>query len=94
MSDKDYVTRGNVFEDLGFDKIEASNLKLRAELMLTIRDYIEQNKLTQAQAAKLLNVDQPQVSRIIQGKIELFTIDKLIKMLATVGIDVSLKIAA
>lgn len=36
------VTRGqgNVFEDLGFDAEEAANLKIRADLMLDLRQYI------------------------------------------------------
>ncbi len=37
------ITRGkdNVFEDLGFDAEEAANLKIRADLMLDIRQYIQ-----------------------------------------------------
>ena len=37
------VTRGrdNVFEDIGFDREEAASLKVRADLMLNLRKYIE-----------------------------------------------------
>ena len=84
----------NIFEDLGFDKAEAANLKIRSELMMIIKDHITQKKLTQSKAAKLMGVDQPRISKLLQGHIELFTIDVLIKMLERVGIHMQLKRAA
>jgi hypothetical protein len=46
-------TRGsdNVFEDLGFEAEEAANLKIRADLMLDLRQYILARGWTQAKAA-------------------------------------------
>ena len=41
----------NVFEDIGFDRAEAANLRVRADLMLDLRKYIEVNGWTQRQAA-------------------------------------------
>lgn len=84
----------NVFEDLGFDKAESINLKVRADLMIAIRDYINANHLSQHAAAELLHVDQPQISRLMQGKIAYFTIDKLLKMASRAKIKVTLEIAA
>jgi predicted XRE-type DNA-binding protein len=46
--------------------------------------------LTQAQAAKLLHVIQPRVSDLLRGRIDLFTTDRLIDMLARVGVRVPL----
>jgi len=50
------VTRvqDDVFEDLGFDAEEAANLKIRADLMLDLRQYIQDRDWTQAEAAALL----------------------------------------
>ena len=76
---------GNVFRDVGFDHAEAENLRLRAELMAEIKKLIAAKKLTQAQAAKLFDVSQPRVSDVVRGKIELFTIDMLVNMLARAG---------
>jgi predicted XRE-type DNA-binding protein len=41
MSEKLKITRGsgNVFRDIGFDKDEAENLKLRSELMIRIESF-------------------------------------------------------
>ena len=41
----------NVFEDIGFDRAEAANLRVRADLMLDLRKYIEVNGWTQREAA-------------------------------------------
>lgn len=85
---------GNVFEDLGFDKAEAANLRIRAELMITIKRYIAKHKLTQKKAATLMGVDQPRISKLLKGHIDLFTIDILIQMLERVGVHMILKRAA
>src|SRR5476649_464814 len=87
---KPHVTKGSVFDDLGFDAAEASNLKIRAALMLAIEQELDKQKLTQAKAAKLLGVAQPRISDLKRGKIQLFTIDVLVNMLAKLGKPVSL----
>lgn len=76
---------GNVFRDLGFGSAEAENLRLRAELMVEIKNLIAAKGLTQAQAAKLFEVSQPRISDLMRGKINLFTIDMLVNMLARGG---------
>jgi predicted XRE-type DNA-binding protein len=76
---------GNVFEDVGFDKETAENLRIRSALMIEIEQYIRRRRLTQAQAAKLFGVSQPRVSDLVRGKIGLFTIDMLVNMLTRAG---------
>ena len=80
---------GNVFRDLGFADDEAENLRVRADLMISLSKLIEDRGLTQAQAAKLLGVTQPRVSDLIRGKIQLFSVDSLIEMLGHAGVQVS-----
>ena len=77
---------GNVFRDLGFSGDEAEYLKMRAELMVNLQKVITARGLKQAQAAKLLGVTQPRVSDLMRGRIDLFSIDTLIDMLARLGI--------
>lgn len=91
---KKKVAQSNVFSDLGFDKPESENLRIRAELMMQVKQFIEANQLTQKEAASLLDVDQPRISKLLSGRIDLFTIDLLIQMLAKVGIKMVLKKAA
>ncbi len=67
-------------------------MKLRTLLMLALRDHIEQKGLSQAQAAKLLDVTQPRISDLMRGKIGLFAIDTLVNMLAAAGLGVEMRI--
>jgi len=90
MATKVQRSRGNVFRDVGFGAEEAENLRLRAELMVQVRRLIDGRKLTQAAAAKVLGVTQPRVSDLVRGRIELFSIDGLVNMLAHAGVKVQL----
>ena len=85
---------GNVFRDLGFGAKEAESLRLRAELMVEVSRLIQTRKLTQRSAASLLGVTQPRISDLIRGKIDLFSIDTLVNMLARAGMRVQLRVAA
>jgi predicted XRE-type DNA-binding protein len=82
------VTRssGNVFRDLGFSPGDAEYLKVRSDLMLNLQKAIAGRGLKQAEAAKLLGVTQPRISDLMRGRIDLFSIDTLINMLARLGI--------
>jgi predicted XRE-type DNA-binding protein len=82
----------NVFEDLGFSPEEAANLKVRSSLMGSIRKIIDDRGLKQAQAAELFAVTQPRISDLMRGKIELFSIDALINMLAHAGHEVAISV--
>ena len=85
---------GNVFVDVGFCPREAEHLRLRAKLMAALRQLIEQRKLTQVRAAELLGVTQPRISDLMRGKIDLFSFDTLVSMLAVAGMHVDMTIEA
>lgn len=87
------ITRssGNVFRDMGFPPRQAARLLIRADLMIEIREILRARRLTQARAAKLLRVTQPRVSDLMRGRIELFSIDTLIDMLARLGVSVTVR---
>ena len=77
---------GNVYLDLGFSQAEAECLLLRSQLMLMVERLIANRKLTQVQGARLLGVSQPRVSDVVRGRVERFTIDALVEMLARAGV--------
>ena len=83
---------GNVFEDLGFPPAEAAKLKIKAQLMRELGDWIQENHLKQEEAAKLLHVSRPRVSDVMRGKVGKFTIDALIDMLQCTGRRVGLTV--
>jgi predicted XRE-type DNA-binding protein len=75
----------NVFLDLGFPALEAENMRVRADLMIELIRIVRSRRLTQISAAKLFGVSQPRVSDLTTGKIDRFSIDALIEMLARAG---------
>ena len=83
---------GNVFRDLGFRGEEAEHLLVRADLMIQLQKLIASRRLTQREAAKVLRVSQPRVSDLLRGRIDLFSTDALIDMLARLGARVRLSV--
>ncbi|MDI4236716.1 XRE family transcriptional regulator [Bradyrhizobium sp. Arg237L] len=70
----------------------AENMKLRAALMMALKDHIAKEGLRQAEAAKALGVTQPRVSDLLRGKIDLFGLDTLINMVGAAGMHVELRV--
>lgn len=91
MAERIRRSSGNVFKDLGFPPEEAAHLLIRADLMLQIERILKKRGLTQAKAAALLGVSQPRVSALVRGRIELFSIDTLVDMLARLGVAVTFR---
>ncbi len=86
---KDYVVgSGNVFADLGHPRPEEAAAK--AELAHKITKIIGRRRLTQAEAAELLDVDQPKISALRRGKLTGFSLDRLVRFLVLLGSDVQI----
>lgn len=83
---------GNVFADLGFDLEEAQHLVLRSELMHAISGHVRDSGQTQQQAARLFGVTQPRLNMLLKGKINEFSLDALVGMLAKAGMRVEMKV--
>lgn len=84
---------GNVFSDLGFPAAEASILAIRSDLIAQLRLLIERKHWTQAQAAEHLGVAQSQVSDLIRGKWDKFSVDMLLVLAARAGFQPRLKLS-
>lgn len=84
------VTYGsdNVFSDLGFEN--AGEMLTKAKLAVAIKDVIKARKLTQVQAAELMGIDQPRVSKLIRGRLGDFSTDRLMQYLLRLGSDVEI----
>jgi len=81
---------GNVFRDVGFAPGEAEHLLVRADLMIKVQKLIESKQLSQAALAKSLRISKPRVSDLLGGRIDLFSTDTLIDILARLGVRVRL----
>lgn len=64
----------NVFADLGFKNPDEDILK--SNLVGEIANLIKKKKLTKAEAAKVLGVDQPCLLSLLRGHLDLISIEK------------------
>jgi predicted XRE-type DNA-binding protein len=69
----------NLFADLGFE--DSDELLIKAELMTAILERMKDKKLNQTQAALAMAMPRQEVSHLVKGHIDRFTIDRLIKAL-------------
>jgi predicted XRE-type DNA-binding protein len=81
---------GNVFADLGLPNSEEELLKAR--LIWQINDTIGVQKLRQAEAAKLLGLKQPDVSSLLHGKTNGYSVDRLLRLLNRLGKDINITV--
>ena len=79
---------GNVFADLGVAEPEEELAK--AQLAVHIRDAIKRRRLTQAEAARLVGIDQPKISALMNGRLTGFSSDRLLRCLTALGQDVDI----
>ena len=83
---------GNIFEDLGFSRQDATKLKIKAQLMCQISEWIKEQHLKQEDASRVLHVTRPRVSDVLRGKSTKFTIDALVDMLERIGKHVTVQV--
>ena len=86
-----HVTRGNVFDDLGFSPEQATALKFKAELYQAILKCAK--KYSQKELQVILGEPQPRVSELLNGKIANKTVDKLLHYAGRLGIEAKAKFA-
>jgi predicted XRE-type DNA-binding protein len=78
---------GNVFTDLA-----TAELTVKSTLISTIGDTIRERELTQQEAASLCGTDQPMLSKVLHGRMESVTIDKLAAWLNALGRTVEIHV--
>ncbi|MGH9789506.1 MAG: helix-turn-helix domain-containing protein [Candidatus Acidiferrales bacterium] len=82
------IGSGNVFADLGFP--QAEEMMAKAVLAHRISSILEERGLTQAEAARVLGVDQPKVSALRRGRLSGFSLERLLRFLLQLGRDVEI----
>jgi predicted XRE-type DNA-binding protein len=92
MSDdlKIHDSSGNVFADM--ESRDAEERLAKAELARLIRHEIHSRKLTQAAAAELLGMKQPDVSDLVRGKLARFSISRLERLLNALGLEIKIQV--
>lgn len=84
------VGSGNIFADLGLPNAEEHLLK--ASLVVQLHRLIKARKLTQVAAAKLIGVKQPDLSNILRGHYQGFSLERLMRMLMAFDQDIDITV--
>lgn len=79
---------GNIFADLGLPNPEQELLK--AQLTLQIYSILKDSGMTQVQTAKILGVQQPQVSLLMRNRAGNFSVGRLMEFLTALRQDVEI----
>ena len=82
------IGSGNIFADIGLPNAEEHQLK--AELVVQLNRLIKTRKLTQMAAARLTNVKQPDLSKILRGHFQRYSVERLMRMLTAFDQDVEI----
>ncbi|MDX5934927.1 helix-turn-helix domain-containing protein [Acidithiobacillus thiooxidans] len=89
MSEERFASAWDAIEDTRED---AENMKLRSQLMMSLKGHIARTGMSQTQAAQIFGVTQPRVSDLVRGKIDLFSLDMLVNMATAAGLHIELRI--
>jgi predicted XRE-type DNA-binding protein len=87
-------TNQNIFEELGFSAEESENLRVRSDLMISLRKLIRANQWSLAEAALQLKTTIDCVEGLLSGDIDQFQVEPLITMLTYAGMKVRVEIVA
>ncbi len=85
------ISSGNVFADLGLP--QSDELLAKAALANQIASIITHRHLTQSQAAAILGTGQPKVSDLVAGRLDGFSIERLIRFLNALDRDVQIVVS-
>jgi len=85
----------NVWDALEDSPEQSANMRLRAELMRIAQEHVRGMALTQREAASHLGLTQPRLNDLLQGRIQKFSLDALVKLLSRAGkrVEIDVKVA-
>ncbi len=88
-----HVSKGDtLFEDLGFPPEEAAVMRLKVRLHAELLKVIAKKKLTPKQVERILDMQQPNVSKLIKGDLSRTSSDRLTKYLRLLGQQVNVTV--
>ena len=93
MTDEPVQTFASVWDALADTPEQAANMRLRAELTLAIQGAVEGWGKNRTQAASRLRVTRPHLDELLQGRLDLFSVDELTTLAERAGLAVEMRIA-
>lgn len=84
---QDKLSYRNPFDVLTNDTKEAEDFSKRADLLLTIRDLIENSELSEASVCSILGITPSQSRDILAGKFRKFSVNALLGYIETLRLE-------
>jgi len=79
---------GNVYRDLGY--ADSEGMLVKAQLVTKIAEILHHRRLTQQEAARILRLTQPKISRLLRGQFRGISEGRLLRCLTRLGRDVQI----
>ncbi len=84
----------SVWEALVDTPEEAENLRVRSQVMRAIALVVKAWDVSQAEAARRLHVTQPRLNDLLKGKVDKFSLDALVNLLAGADLKIEISVTA
>jgi predicted XRE-type DNA-binding protein len=89
MSDEiKHIDADDLFSALGFDKDQSAEMNAKARLYAMFRRRVQEKNLSRRELEKTLDEPQPRVSDLMTGKLDKFSMEKMILYFACLGVRV------
>lgn len=83
---------GNIFRDIGFSEERSAELILKSSLLQALQETIRGRGWKQTEAASRLGIDQAKVSKLLNGQMAGFSVERLVHFLSLLGQDVEVTV--
>lgn len=83
-----HESAANIFADVG--RPDADSHYLKAQLVAELYRLTGERKLSQAKAADLMGITQPEVSRLFKGHFREYSVDRLLRFLTAFNFDIEI----
>ena len=90
MPRKTTASTGNIFADIGVPNADEHALK--ADVVIKLGLLIESKNISQTKAAKVTGISQPDLSRLLRGHFDGFSMDRLLQAILLLGSDVEIRV--
>lgn len=92
LSASTHITRGSVLAEIAADPQERLDLQIKADLHQKVLKLIRAKRYTPRQLEKILDVPQPRVSELLNGKISVLSISKLLMYASQLGAEIDIRL--
>lgn len=80
----------SIWDGLEDNPTERARLRLLSQLMRALQAHVREQGWTQQEAAARLGTTQPRISDLMRGKLSVFSIDALVRLLTAAGVEVEI----